>query len=570
MIPDQVSDHVKSAAERRMFDRIRKGLSDNWTALHSLGIAHHKTKPWAEIDFVMVGPPGVICLEVKGGRISRESGEWVFTDGSGSRSRKREGPFEQVASASSALHNWLRSNVAGLGSHFVAYAVATPDSPWRVTGPDIEPDLVYDESDAESPFDEFIKRVVSHWRGLVSDRIGLSPDPLDDAAQVRIVESLRGNFDLRPSIRARIRNIKDDLLSLTEEQYRVLDGLQENQRVLVRGGAGTGKTLLAIEEADRAVEAGKRVALICSSRRLGERLSQATTGCTYVGHLHGIMEDVVRRSDRTSQLPDADRNDLLTLFYPEQTLEGLADLEELGTIEVLIVDEAQDLLQESYLDVFDGLLDGGLAGGTWRFFLDPVQNIFEVMHTPALQRVMSHQPTVFTLMVNCRNTRQIAVHTSLLSDVDLPPVLQVEGETVVQEWYSDNRDLRRQVSRHVNGLLGGGVSPQDIAILGPYRLENSALSEGLIDSAYPISDSTDGDQNQIAYSSISGFKGLEADVVIVIEVGDLLTTQSRSSLYVATSRARALLSVFAPESSREEYTELSARMGSRLQSKTTT
>jgi hypothetical protein len=564
MIPDQVSDHVKSSAERRMFDRIREGLPDDWTALHSLGIAHHKRKPWAEIDFVLIGPPGVVCLEVKGGRISREAGQWVFTDGAGNRNRKREGPFEQVGTASSALHNWLRLNVEGLGSHFVAYAVATPDSPWRVTGPDIEPKLVYDETDTEAPFERFIDRVVAHWRGLVSDRIGLSAEPIDEPTQTRIVDSLRGDFDLRPSIRARVRNINEDLLSLTKEQYRVLDGLTENRRIIVRGCAGTGKTLLAIEEAERAVKAGKRVALLCSSRRLGQYLAQATTGCKYVGHLHGLMADIVRRSERTSELPDADPNDLWTLFYPEQTLEGLADLEALGTIDTLIVDEAQDLLQESYLDVFDGLLDGGLAHGTWRFFLDPVQNIFDVMHTPALQRVTAHEPAQFTLTVNCRNTQQIAVHTSLLSDVDPPAVLQVEGEKVDQEWYSDDRDLRRQVSRHINRLLGGGMSARGIAILGPYRLENSALSDGLIDSPYSISYEPIDDQRQIAYSSISGFKGLEADAVILIEVDDLLSNQSRSALYVGTSRARALLAVFTNEDSRDEYDELAKRLGDRL------
>jgi DNA helicase IV len=433
-----------------------------------------------------------------------------------------------------------------------------------VTGPDIEPRLVYDETNVEAPFATFIDRVVDHWRGLISDRIGLPPDPIDEATQTRIIDSRRGDFDLRPSIRARVRNINEDLLSLTKEQYRILDGLKENRRVVVRGAAGTGKTLLAIEEADRAVKEGRRVALLCSSTRLGDYLARAATDCTYVGHLHGLMRDVVRRTERTSQLPEVDKSDLLALFYPEQTLEGLADLEELGTIDVLIVDEAQDLLQGSYLDVFDGLLDGGLAHGTWRFFLDPVQNIFDVMHTPALQRVMAHEPTQFTLTVNCRNTQQIAVHTSLLSDVDLPTVLQVEGEKVDQEWFSDKRDLRRQVSRYVNRLLSGGLSPDDIAILGAFRLENSALSDGLIDSAYSVSDMPADNRKQIAYSSISGFKGLEADAVIVIEVDDLLSSRSRSALYVGTSRARALLSVFTHDGARDDYDELVRRLGTRL------
>jgi hypothetical protein len=388
MIPDQVSDHVRSQAERKMFDRIRQGLSE-WTALHSLGLAYHHTKPWAELDFVLIGPPGVICVEVKGGRIARENGIWTYIDRDGQLHSKREGPFEQAGSASSALHAWLKTNVRGLGSHFVAYCVATPDTHWRVKGPDIVPQLIYDADDSEIPVDHFISRVVDYWRGLTVERIGLQARPLDQSAISRIISALRGDFDLRPSIRARVRNINDELLSLTRDQYRVLDGLTENRKVLVRGGAGTGKTMLAIEEAERAINSGRRVAVICYSRRLGASLREILgKSCYFVGHLHGLMSDVVRRSGRTGELPDADTGYLMQVAYPELTLEGLADLGEMGKVDLLIVDETQDLVQDLYLDVFDGLLDGGLARGSWRFFLDPIQNIFDVMHAPALERVM--------------------------------------------------------------------------------------------------------------------------------------------------------------------------------------
>ena len=36
----------------------------------------------------------------------------------------------------------------------------------------------------------------------------------------------------------------------------------------------------------------------------------------------------------------------------------------------IVLDEAQDVLRRSYLDVLDLRLGGGLAGGHWRFFGD--------------------------------------------------------------------------------------------------------------------------------------------------------------------------------------------------------
>ncbi len=55
---------------------------------------------------------------------------------------------------------------------------------------------------------------------------------------------------------------------LTAQQARVLDLLRLQQRVQVLGGAGTGKTWLAVEQARRLAADGLRVALLCYSRGL--------------------------------------------------------------------------------------------------------------------------------------------------------------------------------------------------------------------------------------------------------------------------------------------------------------
>ena len=39
----------------------------SYSILHSLGMARHQRKSYAECDFVVIGPFGVYCLEVKGG-----------------------------------------------------------------------------------------------------------------------------------------------------------------------------------------------------------------------------------------------------------------------------------------------------------------------------------------------------------------------------------------------------------------------------------------------------------------------------------------------------------------------
>jgi hypothetical protein len=70
MIPNVLLGNPPSA-ERRVFEALEKlDLDVRWQAFHSLNCSEHAYKRWSEIDFLIVGPPGLFVLEVKGGRVS--------------------------------------------------------------------------------------------------------------------------------------------------------------------------------------------------------------------------------------------------------------------------------------------------------------------------------------------------------------------------------------------------------------------------------------------------------------------------------------------------------------------
>ena len=275
MIPDEVRFSTVSNAERRLFARLRDDLSAQWTVFHSLGLARHARKKWAEADFVAVGPHGVFCLEVKGGRLRREEGSWIFTDGHDVEHLKREGPFEQAKDASYALQSYLREAVPSLYSAIFGWGVMTPDIRFSVSGPDITPEIVYDERDLTAKLSKYLRRVGEHWHAEHERTTGYEARFLTDEERQKITEALRGDFDLRPTLRARVTGVEEDLIALTQQQRAVLQTLADNPRLLVQGGAGTGKTLLALEEARRHAAAGKRILLCCYSRALGESLQRA-------------------------------------------------------------------------------------------------------------------------------------------------------------------------------------------------------------------------------------------------------------------------------------------------------
>ena len=61
-------------------------------------------------------------------------------------------------------------------------------------------------------------------------------------------------------------------------------------------------------------------------------------------------------------------------------------------------------------------------------------------------------------------------------------------------------------------------------------------------------DPFNGDPNKFSWSTVQAFKGLEADLVILLGVSDLTSLRDRRLLYVGASRARARLIIFFPDS----------------------
>jgi hypothetical protein len=288
-----------------------------------------------------------------------------------------------------------------------------------------------------------------------------------------------------------------------------------------------------------------------------------------VWHFHGFMANAVARAGLTGQLPSVEEADLFTVFYPRLCLEALVAADA-TPFDALILDEAQDLLLESYVEVFDLIVRGGWRTGVWRAFLDPKQNIFGAIHPRGMKQLLDAHPAQYRLTVNCRNTAPIAVEAGLLSGIRPDETLVVAGPDVEVLWWRDAEGQVRETSRYLQRLLSGGLEPNDIVILSRRKLQDSSFSGGLIDVPYRLRE-LDGDvpsqPRTIGYCTIGGYKGLEADAILLTDVAELESDATRSALYVGASRARALLAVFISEDAREQYAHRAQEFGRILSSR---
>ena len=535
MIPSQLSLDTTSSAEKRFFKMLREvDLGQGAAAVHSLNLPSHTYKAMGEIDFVLVTPRAIIAIEVKGGRITRdESGIWTGTDRFGETSRRGSGPFEQARSALWKMVDLLKVKAP----HFrreeiiLGYGCVFPDIRFTVQSVEWTDEMVIDCDDFRSieMLQKSLRRLVNYW----VDQGGRDSRELTSDLRKEVVAALRPSFDVIPSLKHLARESDRLLSELTESQYRYLDMIEDNPRVLCAGGAGTGKTFLAAEVARRGVGAGKQVLVCCVSPVLRRFLAS---------QLAGTGVSVQALADLAQNPVNSDRFD------------------------VLIVDEAQDLMNLDALVKLDANLKGGIKDGEWMIFHDSNnQSGLLGEFDPDALSLLESLGAIIRLPENCRNTHEIVTQTKLVTGADLGSKVEGHGPKVIWAPYDNVREEADALTRFLERLEADDLELDLITLLTFGRIEDSCLSElrpPWSDRIVEIDTQTmEGlPPNKIGFCSVADFKGLENQFVALLDVnrvdpdsGDL------TKLYIGMSRPRVQLWIGIHRPAESALREVSAR-----------
>jgi hypothetical protein len=92
---------------------------------------------------------------------------------------------------------------------------------------------------------------------------------------------------------------------------------------------------------------------------------------------------------------------------------------------------------------------------------------------------------------------------------------------------------------------GEQVQPEQIALLTPHSRPNSLLRDRDDLAGWPLADDPLDREGSLLHTTIGRFKGLESDVVILLDVDPQDPRCGRAERYVGASRACELLHVFA-------------------------
>lgn len=572
MIPSVISPEVKSNAERKIFEWFQNAPgTDKWIVLHSLGIATHNKVIYGETDFLVLAPKlGIFAIEVKGGRVRRENGIWYFTNRYGKTNSKVRGPFDQARDGIFSIVDAMKKRIDIEHRHIenvlFGYGVMFPDIEFTSTGIEEEQWQVFDSCDGAN-VKQFIKRLSDGAKAKWESHYGpVNDSKLPDSSDVRYIASLlRGDFDCTVPMSAQLRNASDALIALTKEQYRCLDQLDDNPRCLIQGPAGTGKTLLAIEEVKKSVARGEKVALFCFNANLADWLSSYFENMPeavrpkYIGTFHKYMTQVAREAGLLPIYPQD--SDKIQQYYqsdlPEAAAIALLDGGEL--YDKIVVDEAQDLIRDSYLEVMSTCLEKGLSRGRWTMFGDfSMQAIYaDGMSGAGMIEKLEDQTAFirFKLTINCRNTKPICKEIETVTGFKAPHNLwtKVDGPPVQYITWSTMENQCKKLQTLLKQLADAHISPEQITILSPKRRDDSVVS--MLDG-YPIKDFKVPIGVNTTFCTIQAYKGLENTVIILTDIENF---SSDKLMYVGLSRACSGLFILETDAAKREYDNLLMR-----------
>ena len=485
-----------------------------------------------EIDFVVaLQGAGIVCIEVKGGEVWHDGDTWLQSSRRNGRVKPID-PVRQVRQARYALRDFIES-----------------DPRWTQERPRWNHVVVFPQSEFSSDF-----ALADCPRWMVIDRneidtlgrklreVALSQEtdqPLLTATAAEQLQTALGGRGLpQRDVVARALENESAADILNEQQAVILGATRLLNRVEIRGGAGSGKTFLAMEQARRLANDGKRVALICYSHGLASYLKRITAGWSrrqqpdYVGEFHGLGvewgapkgPDENERTEETSQFFEHD--------LPAQMVELAAALPDGQRFDAIVIDEAQDFADSWWDPVLAALRDPD-EGGLY-VFLDEGQRVFDRQGTPPVPLV----PLI--LDQNIRNTRQIANAFQPLVD---HPMRFLGGDGPEVRFVACDRDEAMSVGDdQVEFLLDDeGWRAEDVALLTTgtrhpeQKSRQAAGNEAYWDSFW--------DAEQVFYGHVLGFKGLERRAIVLVVNDQYALERASERLYVGLSRARDQLVV---------------------------
>ena len=528
MIPETPREFKPNSKEDLMFESLEK-LPSDYYVIHSLVATDYSSGSLIsrEADFVIFHPKkGFIFLECKGGFPKYVDGRWYNGNG---KPMGHDGPYRQAKTAMHTIEDSMTK--AGCGpmlnrcrTHFGVWFPSLTKENLKQQNLPPEADMVVTLTmeDLADPLPA-VERILS----LKSFREGKPVEHNLNDAEVNILlkRFICPQFKLAPTIMESKAETTIRFHKLLDEQYKLLEFLEDQPVAMINGAAGTGKTWVALEKARRHAEDGDEVLFLCYNKLLKQALEKQTKKYPNI-HIYNI-DGFACMICNTPEPDYALLNKKLQKMFMEDDF----------PYQHIIVDEGQDFGQDviEKNGILQLLMDIVTADeekhGTFYAFYDKLQKI----QGDIIPQCIEEADCRLTLTRNCRNTENIA-KTSLAPVTGREPKMfpmAMPGKAPKIAFCENKEDVIAKTDAAIEELQKENEG--SVVILTCETTGTTILADQIQNSKYK-------DKYQI--TTCRRFKGLEADNIILVDVNaNTFNKDEVLRFYVGASRAKLGLAI---------------------------
>ena len=499
MHPSNINEYMPTESEREAYFLLKTNLSDDFECFYSVSWSQMKngTLIKSEADFVIMHPSyGFLCLEVKGGSgIVIEDGKWKLLDHHyGTRILPRS-PYLQAEESMYYFKNLYESTFHRHYSGIFAAGVFFPFY-------ELEDSVIQTISDRNA-----ICTIDHSSIGVLEERIHKMFKAWAGKSYGRRIYNISEHKFFLGLIKKRIAisAAAGALIPFKEQQLATINRVQDNyvylltniNRFYIKGGAGTGKTWIAIKMAIQAATEGKETLIVCSSPYLSH----------YIGGIVGQYAITVMHVKELFESICDERG-----FLEKPMYSGVLGClkESYKKYEAIYVDEAQDFTEEWATVIQKLLLDNSSRLGV---FYDDSQ----VFRNDSFGDGFGIKSEPYLLRENIRNTRSIYQWASSDTSIGLEVVTNpIEGPSPSVEEVLDIPHLSQRLEAFLKEyLVDEKVGNHSIVVLfDTADKEEYYLRSGI--AYWHFTNKQIENENDVFVSTVENYKGLEANMVIYI------------------------------------------------------
>lgn len=527
---------IEPKSEQKVYKALYEQLPDSWLVVHSLEFVK-KTSQYnshgdREADFVIFAPEyGVLVIEVKGGGVEcdGQTRQWYSIDKYQNK-HEIKNPLSQAKDAKYEIRNHLEQ--MGKRNILIAHGALFPDisNISAVSNPAI-PHSILGGSDKLIDLKTWIISIFKYWSGEQPNY-----NPLE-ASGVNIASQIYGKqVTIQQSLASKIETEIEQQIILTNQQKSILRQLRKRKEAIIEGGAGTGKTVLALDHAQTLAKQGLKVLLLCYNEKLGNKLKEKSQG---IENLHPMsfhqfcnwrikqVENDTNRKLLEESAINYPNEDKFNVLMPDALINSY-DLSPI-TYDVIIIDEGQDFKDEYWLAI-EELRDSNNDTKLYIF-----QDGNQAIYASADELPINSEPLF--LFDNCRNTEpihQLAYQYYQGEEIEAP---KIDGEPTQYIVKGSLEQQAFEIDKKVAELIHReDIKSKDIAVivLDSFNTAQELLEKTKNSKIWAFKEFFP--QSKVLVETAKRFKGLESKIIFLWILDS--SNMSERMLYVSISRAR--------------------------------